>query len=269
MTRKEAKDRHSPEIFPVEDYWEEARDTWEGDLGEDRLGADHAARFEIIAILLERGSLPAQAKAAIVTKPQIEELVVRLGLDEREQVVERLWAIAGRHLRPVHRKLLGSDLARTKQVLDAITLGISKLEALLEKLPPVTCQFLETSFERMPLRYRSNTSLDIDALERALRDLAHTTFFVAKRLERERKRPVNVLRRQTLKDVAETIEAATGRSIKTTWSKKGRANHTFRGAEGEVLRDFMRVVEPTATERSLVGLLRDVRAATRHRTTNK
>ena len=45
MTRKVPKDGDSPPLFSAKDYWEELHDEWEGDLGEDALGADHVGRL--------------------------------------------------------------------------------------------------------------------------------------------------------------------------------------------------------------------------------
>lgn len=263
MARKRQENRGSTDTFPVKNYWEDSRPIWEGDLGEDPLGADHAGRFAAIDSAWRAGLLGPDAEAAIITREQITDLVAPLALDAPDAIIDRLWAIAGRHLRPIHRKLLGSDLHATKKLMVELTSAVARLEDLLDRVPPVTREFMRASFERLPGTYRNCDRLDLDELERILPDLAHTSFFVAGHLERERKRPVHVLRRQTLKDAAETIEMATGNPVQRTWSEADRKKHTFKGVEGEVLRDFMRLVEPAVGEGPLVRLLTEIRRGER------
>lgn len=74
-------------------------------------------------------------------------------------------------------------------------------------------------------------------------------------------RPTNVMRLQAIMGAAQAIEEATGRAIVVGWRKSGTdARDHFRGSEGKVLIDFMRMLEPKVSEAALVRDLRKARA---------
>lgn len=248
--------------FPVTDYWEEWIDSWEGDVPDDPLGPDHAARFETITVARRRGLLGPEAEAAIVTRDQIANLVQPLLLADPDPIIDELWSLAGRHLRPLHRKLLGSDPASTAGILKKVTKAATELERLIDTIPPVTRDFLEQCYVRLPASYRHGEKLDINALDFTLSNLAYTTYLAELTLTRERRQPPKVLRLMTLKHLVDLIQSSTGTPVKHSW-KKDAVNYAFKGANGAIVRDFMNLVEPRASERSLVEDLIKIRRPTR------
>jgi hypothetical protein len=71
---KTPEGRGSTDTFPAKDYWEELHSEWEGGLGEDPLGADHAGRFATIESAWRAGLLGPEAEAAIITREQIAKI---------------------------------------------------------------------------------------------------------------------------------------------------------------------------------------------------
>lgn len=247
------------EPFPVESFWEERIDSWEGNLTDDVLGADHAGRFAAVEDGIRGRQISTEAKWTIVKREQIAELVAPLALRDPEPVIDQLWGLAGRHLRPIHRKLLGSDLTSTAKVLKQVTKAAAELERLFDHIPPVTREFLEECYKRLPSGYRHGKALGINALDFTLSNLAHTTYFAELTLTRERKQPPKILRQMTLKRAVEIIESATGKKLTHSW-KKDEVKAVFKETTGQVLRDFMKLVEPRASERALVEDLVKVRS---------
>lgn len=255
---KTSEDSNDGEPFPVESFWEEWRDSWEGEIPADLLGADQAGRFAAIEAGIRAGLIDCEAQWTIVRRDKIAELVTPLRLDDPEPVIDQLWHLAGRHLRPVHRKLLGSDLASTAKLLRQVTKAAAELERLLDLVPPVSREFLEGCYKRLPSGYRHGDALDITALDFTLSNLAHTTHFAQLTLTRERKQPPKVLRQMTLKGAVDIIESGTGKPLTHSW-KKDEMQAVFKGAAGKVLRDFMKLVEPRSSERALVEDLIKIR----------
>lgn len=237
---------------------------WEGDLGENLLGDDYVGRFKAIEVAVRRGLLGQEALTTVITREQIAGIVRRLNVQGPEQLIDQLWSIAGRHLRPVHRKLLGSDAAATSKLLGEIAQAAAELEASLDSLPPITRDFLDECFVRIQPRRRSQRALDINALDLSLTDLIHTTVCVQDQLRRRRKRPAHVLLRQTLWATVLRLEDATGNKASHTWSKGGEKFFRFHDEPGTALRDFMKLVEPQAAEAALVRTLIEIRKRQTH-----
>lgn len=257
MVRKTTENGEDGGSFPVGNYWEERVDTWEDGSPDDHLGPDHVARFAAIADAIRSGHLGPEAQWAIVKREQIAELVRPLELKDPEPAIDQLWELSGRHLRPAHRKMLGSDLSSTARLLNQVTRAAAKLEQLLDQVPATTRQFLEECYVRLPRGYQCGERLGIDTLELTLSNLAHTTYFAAPTLTRERKQPPKILRQMTLRRLVEVVESATGQRVSHSWKKDDEQKAAFQGANGKVVRDFMKLVEPRASERSLVeGLIR-------------
>lgn len=242
--------------FPFEQLWENERDSWERDLGADPLGDDLDGRLFAVQSAIKTGTAPAYASETLIQRADIEALLQPLQLPELEPVSVRLWQIAGRHLRPKHMEILGSGPTDTVTLLQEVTGGIVQLEDALERIPIVVRDFLTAAFPLVPRSYRNNEKLDIVALERALPDLAHLTFLVSDALTRKRRRPPNVLRKQTLRDATVSLELATGQTIKTQWTEDGQPCFKFKGEPGRALFGFMKLVEPRVSERALVTDLR-------------
>ena len=252
MAREATENGEDGRPFPVENYWEERVDTWEEASLEDHLGPDHVARFAAIEDAIRSGHLRPEARWAVIRREQIAELVRALDLNDPEPLIDQLWELSGRHLRPVHRKMLGSDLASTAKLLNQLTAAASKLEQLLDQVPPITRQFLEDCYVRLPKRFQSGERLGINALDQALSNLAHTTYFAALTLTRERKQPPKILRQMTLDSIVQLVEFATGERVSHSWRKGDEQKAAFKGANGKVVLGFMKLVEPRASERSLV-----------------
>ena len=246
------------EPFPVESFWEERIESWEGEPPDDLLGDDHPGRIAAIEAGIRAGLISTDAERTIVERDQIADLVRPLLLNDPEAVTDRLWNLAGRHLRPAHRKVLGSDLAATAKVLRQVTRAAADLERLLDRIPPVTREFLEQCYERLPSSYRYGESLGINALDFTLSNLAHTTYFAELTLTRERKQPRKILRQMTLKRAVDIIESGTGKPLTHSW-KKDEIQAVFKEATGQVLRNFMKLVEPRSSERALVEDLIKIR----------
>lgn len=241
-----------PVDFPLERLWENEREYWEGDIGEDPIGDDLDARLWAIKQAIKSGHVSDGASDTLIDRKDIAELLIPLRLNDPEPTLNSLWRIAGRHLRPKHMEILGSGPKATAQLLDEVRRGVIQLEETVDRLPAVVRDFLIEAFPLLPKPYRNNEKLDIAALERVLPDLGHVVFLVGDALSRRRRRPPHILRRQTLIDAAAAIEAATGNRVQTLWSEKGKPRYKFRGEEGQATLAFMKLVEPGASERALV-----------------
>ena len=189
----------------------------------------------------------------------MRQLVSLLEPSDPDALEDRLWEIAGRHVRPVHRLLLGSDPKTTRKRLLGIVEAAQSLERRLEQIPQVTSQYLEEFYEALPAHERKMPRLDIDRLDRSIADLAMLCAMASNELHRVPHKPTLVLRRQTLSDVVAAIEESTARRVLTRWSRGDRKCFEFKGREGKVVRIFMRLVEPNASEASLVRLLQGIR----------
>lgn len=259
MTGETTENGDDGEPFPLEDYWEEWIDNCEDEIADDPLGPDHVGRFAAVADAIRGGLVDPEEQWAVVEREQISDLIKPLRLGDPDPVTDQLWQLAGRHLRPVHRKLLGSDPASTAKLLKQVTRAAAKLEQLIDEVPPVTRDFLEKCYVRLPRRYQAGEKLDVNALDMTLSNLAQTTFWAALTLTRERKQPPKILRQMTLKRVVEVVEAVTGHPVSHSWKKDDEQKAAFKGANGKVVRDFMKLVEPNASERALVEVLIRIR----------
>ena len=179
------------EPFPTTDFWEELVDEWEGFQDDDALGPDHERRFEAIARGIRLGALPPEAASTIISREDVTSVVAPLGLSDAENVVDQLWALAGRHLRPRHRKLLGSDPKATRGQLAALIKALNAMEKALDCLPPVTIQFLQECHRRLPTSHRTRPRIDLGDLNLVLSDIGHSAFFADLTLVRERRQPQN------------------------------------------------------------------------------
>lgn len=261
MGRKTTKNSEDRSPFPVGGFWEEWNDAWEGEDFDDLLGPDHAARFDAVATAILSGHVEPRFQWTIVGREQIAEVVKPLRVNDPEPVIDQLWQLAGRHLRPVHRKLLGSDLASTARLLKKVTRAAAALEQLLDQAPPVTRQFLEECYVRLSSGYRTGDKLGINALDLSLSNLAHTTYCAAPLLTRERKQPPKILRQMTLKRVVAVVESVTGQRVEHSWKKDDVQKAAFKGTNGRVILEFMQLVEPGAKERPLVEDLIKIRSS--------
>ncbi len=261
MARETTENGDDGSAFPVGGFWEEWNDKWEDEDLDDLLGPDHVARFAAVGDAIRGGHVEPRFQWTIVGREQIAELVRPLRLNDPEPVIDQLWQLAGRHLRPIHRKLLGSDLASTARLLKKVTRAAAELEQLLDQVPPVTRQFLEECCVRLPRGYRSGERLGINALDLSLSNLAHTTYCAAPLLTRERKQPPKILRRMTLKRVVAVVESVTGQPVTHSWKKDDVQKAAFKGANGTVVLEFMQLVEPSAKERPLVEDLIKIRSS--------
>ena len=265
MPRKSPKTRQKKAAFPVEHFWEDLAPTWEGDLGEEKLGADHAGRFANAAMLTRGQPLETKLRHGDIPRETIRRLVSLLEVDDPEPLTDQLWALAGRHVRPVHALLHGSDPDSTRAVLHNVIKAAQSLEALLEDLPLFVSSFLEEFHASLPEEERQLPAINLQDLDRSLGDLAMLCARASIELHRRPNAPVRVLRRNTLQKVVATIESLPGRHVQTRWSRADKKCAEFKGREGNVVRIFMRLVEPGASEGVLVRLLRELRAEQRKR----
>ena len=259
MAQKPPENSDTGEPFPTNDFWEELVDEWEDFHDDDPLGSDHERRFEAIALGIRSGALPPDAASAIVSRGQVATVVAPLELGDTESLVDQLRALAGRHLRPRHRKLLGSDPKATRQQLATLIKAVNAMEKALDCLPPVTIDFLQKCHRRLPASYRTRASIDLADLDLTLSDIGHSAFFADLTLIRERRQPPKLLRARTLARAVDIIEAAASGRIEHSWSLKDEKHYAFHGTEGRVLRAFMQLIEPGASERVLVQDLMSVR----------
>lgn len=269
MARRTLKIPGFPVDFPLERLWENEREYWEGDIGEDPIGDDLDARLWAIRQAIKSGHTRDDASGTLIDRKDIAELLMPLRLPDPEPTLTGLWRIAGRHLRPKHMEILGSGPKATAELLDEVRRGVIRLEEAVDRLPPIVRDFLTEAFPLLPKSHRNHDELDIVALERILPDLGHVVFSVGDALTRRRRRPPNILRRQTLFDAAITIEAATGHPVGTVWSENGKPCFRFRGDEGLAILTFMKLVEPGVSEMALVKDFRKRKTASAHRTTKK
>jgi hypothetical protein len=163
----------------------------------------------------------------------------------------------------LHREFLGSDPKSSAATLAKVAKVAGQLEALLDRVAAVTRAFLREAHAQLPSTSRATKVLDINALDLALGDLALTTSVASNHIGRSANRPAKVLLRQTMHDALAAIEIATGHKVQNSWSAKGSKEYRFKGAGGELLRTFMKIVEPEASEQSLVKLMLDVRKSAR------
>ncbi len=189
----------------------------------------------------------------------IAGLAGMLGLEDPEPLVDQLWSIAGRHLRPVHRLLLGSDPASTRQVLLKVSGLALKLSEALD-LAPVVEQYLDEFNASLP----ADDNGKVDSRYRVDQEISRLAILAAKasnELIKVPNRPPLALRRQTLWDTVTAVERATGATIKTRWSKRDRKFSEFRELEGKFVWIFMHILEPGASEAALANDLKAIRAA--------
>ncbi len=245
--------------FPVERLWENERPSWEGNLGGDPLGDDLEGRLWAVRLAIKNGWAPEDAPSSLINENDIRALIDPLELSDPGATVDALRRIAGRHLRPRHMEILGSGPKAIATLLDEIRRNIIQLEETVDRLPLVVRDFLTEAYPMLPRELQNNDRLDLVALERVLPDLGHVVHFVGEALARRRRRPPNILRRQTLLDAADTIETATGSRIRTRWREDDRPCFKFRGEDGMALLKFMKVVEPGVSEMALVKDYRSLR----------
>lgn len=263
MPRKPSKTRQKKGAFPVQDIWENLAPTWEGDLGEEKLGADHAGRFANAA-MLTRGQPPeTKVRHGDIPRETIRRLVSLLEVDDPELLTDQLWALAGRHVRPVHALLHGSDPASTRAALRNVIKAAQALEGLVQNLPLFVRSFLEEFHASLSDEERQLPAINIQNLDRSLAELAMLCARASNELHHVPNAPVRVLRRNTLQKVVATVESLPGRRVQTRWSRHDKKCAEFKGREGNVVRIFMRLVEPDASEGALVRLLRELRSEQR------
>lgn len=241
-------------------YWEERLRSWEDDIGIDRLGADHEGRFATVEWVTRGEPDQRRLEKGYIARETIGERVEPLGLPDPDPLIDRLWAIAGRHLRPVHRLLLGSDPDATRKQLAAIQTKAQKLDEKLIELAPVTAAFLEEFHGSLPADRKRLTQIDLNEFSRTLGDLYTICALASNELIHVPNAPTLVLRRQTLKDAMAAIEEHGGQRVQTRWSRQNENCYEFKGASGMVLRSFMALVEPKASEATLVKLVRSLSA---------
>lgn len=263
MSRKTPKKRQEVPAFPAHTFWEELTPTWEGDLGEDKLGADHKGRQATVAMVMRKEPLEVKRRHGDIPREAICKLVSVLQVADPETLTDRLEEIAGRHLRPAHRLLLGSDPKSTQSALLKIMKASQTLDGLLDNLAPVVAQYLDEFHASLPAEERKLPALHVDAIDRSLSDLAMLCARASNALHQVPNAPVLALRRQTLKDAVTAIEQHTGRQVRTRWSRGDKKCSEFKDREGKVVRMFMRLVEPSASERVLVRMFREMRSERR------
>ncbi len=264
MPQKKPESRGRQASFPAKAFWEELDNRWES-IGLDHLGSDHRGRFEVIAHQVRNLSPDERLAKGDVPREMIAALTEMLRLEDSEPLVDRLWEIAGRHLRPVHRMLLGSDPASTrKTLLKAAGLAYKLSEAL--DLAPVVEQYLDEFNDALPAD-------DIGKLDsryqfdQAVFRLSILAAKASNELVKVANRPPLALRRQTLSDTVDAVEKATGKTIQTRWSKGDRKFSEFRELEGKFVWIFMHMLEPKASEAALANDLKAIRAAAKRATT--
>lgn len=260
MAQESPENEDIGEPFPTNSFWEELVDEWEDFHDDDPLGSDHERRFEAIALGIRSGALPPDAASTIVSREQVATVVAPLELEDTDSLVDQLWALAGRHLRPRHRKLLGSDPKATRKQLAELIKAVNAMEKALDCLPPVTIDFLQECHGRLPASFRTRASIDLADLDLMLTDIGYSAYYADLTLIRDRRQPPKLLRARTLARVVDIIEAATRGRIEHSWTRKDKKHFAFLGAEGRVLRAFMQLIEPGASERVLVEDLMSVRS---------
>ena len=260
MTHKLPENGDIGEPFPTNDFWEELVDDWEDFHDDDPLGPDHERRFEAIAMGVCSGALPPEAASTIVSREQVATVVAPLELGEPASVVNQLWALAGRHLRPRHRKLLGSDPKATRRQLAALVKAVIAMEKALDCLPPVSIDFLQECHRRLPASHRTRPSINLADLDLILTDIGYSAYFADLTLLRERRQPPKLLRARTLARVVDIIEAAANGRIEHSWTRQDKKHYAFLGTGGRVLQAFMQLIEPGASERVLVEDLMSMRS---------
>lgn len=260
MPQKKPESRGRHASFPAKAFWEELDERWES-IGLDHLGSDHRGRFEVIAHRVRNLSPDERLTKGDVPRQMIAALTGMLGLEDPEPLNDRLWEIAGRHLRPVHRTLLGSDPASTrKALLKASGLAYKLSEAL--DLAPVAEQYLDEFNAALP----ADDVGKLDSryqVDQAVSRLAILAAKASNELIKVANRPPLALRRQTLWDTVDAVERATGKTIQTRWSQGDRKFSEFRELEGKFVWIFMHILEPKASEAALANDLKAIRAASR------
>ena len=245
MPQKKPDTRGRRASFPAKAFWEELDGRWES-IGLDHLGSDHRGRFEVIAHQVCNLSPNERLSKGDVPREMIAALKGMLGLGDSEPLIDRLWEIAGRHLRPLHRRLLGSDPASTRKVLLKASGLASKLAQALD-LPPVVEQYLDEFNNALPANDigKPDGRYQVD---QAVSRLAILAVKASNELMKIANRPPLALRRQTLSDAVDAVERATGKTIQTQWSKGDRKFSEFRELEGKFCRSIVaRMPKPGPT----------------------
>ena len=259
MARKIKRSESDGAAFPASLYWEELASSWERDRA-DHLGPDHIGRFETVALQLKSLAPGEQLRRGYVSRATIAEMVSALDVADPDLLVDRLYEIAGRHLRPVHRLLLGSDSKTTRSQLNVISRAAQSLEEMIEALAPVTAHYLDEFSEQLPAGKKGKRRQKIGDVSQTLADLAVLCARASNELVGLPHRPTKSLREQTLLNVVAAVESGTNKLVNTRWGRDDKKCFEFKDREGEFVREFMRMVEPGASEAALVKLLQKAKS---------
>ena len=200
----------------------------------------------------------------ILDEPEIRILLKPLALAGSEHLVDRLIQIAGRYLRPRQQAFLGSDPKSTKSKAAVLLEAATVLERELNDCSGEIHEEINKTHATVAESFGHEAHFDVHRLNADLTNFMQALATLKESIPEERGRPSKALRMQTLLNLIDAIEAASGGSVETTWAKSGTsAKNAFRGSLGTFILNFMTRLEPGASEASLVKDLRAVRQATK------
>lgn len=252
---------HALPPFPVDHYWEELRRNWE-DRPETEIPAQNVkGRNEALKAAARVTGVPLD-HGLIVEIDELKCVVAPLALADDGPLTQALLAVAGRVLLPRHREYFQSSARETKAKLRLLLEAAESLERLLEGTTGEVAQVIEAAHDAIETRLGRNGTMRLHRVSMSLTALSQALFWVERSIEipAHRSTSSTVRRKQALLDAANAIQSATGRSIETSFAKTGTPQKDeFKGAGGAVLLAFMRLLEPKASEPTLVKGLRSSR----------
>ena len=245
--------------FPVAEYWEDLRLSWEGNAGGDGPEANVGIRNEVLR-LASKVTNTALPEGLVVDLEQVLELLKALHLHEDQFLAERLFQVAGRYLRPRHQAFLGTTAGETKQLLKKILKATRALDGLLEETAVEVTQVVETAHAELAQGFGHKPSLSVSKLSISLTELEQAVAWLENSIDIAANRPTKTMRLDAVINAALAIEDATGAPIELGSRKSGTAyRDRFKGAGGSVLLNFLKLIAPESSEAALVKDLRDAR----------
>jgi hypothetical protein len=250
---------HALPPFPVDHYWEELRRNWENRPETEIPAQNVQDRNAALKTAATVSGIPLD-QGLIIEIDDLMSVVAPLALTDDEPLIQALLAVAGRFLLPRHREYFQSSARETKAKLRLLIDAAENLERLLEETTGEVAQVIEAAHNALQTRLGRNGTLRLHRLSMSLTMLSQALFWVERSIEIPARRSTSstVRRKQALVDAAGAIEGATERRIVTGWAKTGTPQKDeFKGADGAVLLAFMRLLEPKASEATLVKAFRN------------
>ena len=237
--------------FPYGDLWEEYGEPWERlwDHGYDR---DLIDRYFRMARRLGQTDLS-------LTKAQIRRTIapLRLRPSAHKKLTEKLYYLAGHYYSPRFHKLAGDAPSDVRRMLKRVASTATKLENLMSKVTHAAWRQVGAARLNMHSERRGRPDISWPDLQDQIADLASSAQTIADEFPRAgRGTTEKVLLGRWLRQSAEALEEATGRTIQTKVSDSAGPNFRFEGADGAVFQSYCSIVDESIATKTLVQAVR-------------